>query len=73
MPRNPRMRTRAEILSALRHARNRMDAEESACANAPAKSPEWLKAIALYYEWSGRTRAYEYALRLESGEALPID
>ncbi len=66
----PKMRTRAEIESALRHSRNREAAEESTAKSAQYDSGEYRRAVSLATMWGGYVAALEYVLRLDRGEAI---
>ena len=66
MPRNPKMRNRAEVESALRFAQNRQAAESAAFQASAYGSEEYRTSATLMLLWAGRIDAYEYVLRIES-------
>lgn len=69
MSTKPRMRSRAELIAALRHARHRHAAEEAQCAAHAWGTPEHTEARVLSCIWQGEIQAYRYALRVEGGSA----
>ena len=72
MPRNAKMRTRAEILSALRFVRNRRDAERAKARAEGISSSDRDVAAALAERHDAEAWGYEYILHLDHDEALPL-
>jgi hypothetical protein len=68
----PRMRTRAEIISALRHAGNRAAAEGAICAANAWGTTEHTEANVRQCMWLGEVRAYRFVLHVTGGDPDPI-